>query len=134
MCPNEMTPREGWLTYLKGVSWTQFATFTTSKPITLKSARRLMDKVAVRVLRPGEKMFWAAEPFSIGVREGSYHVHALLETRQSAKQIEDWWREKFGFALVKRYNPQRGAVEYVAKYMTKQVHDYDILVGRKEKT
>jgi hypothetical protein len=93
-----------------------------------------MDKVAVRVLRPGEKMFWAAEPFSIGVREGSYHVHALLETRQSAKQIEDWWREKFGFALVKRYNPQRGAVEYVAKYMTKQVHDYDILVGRKEKT
>jgi hypothetical protein len=126
------TTQEGWLTYLKGIPWTQFATFTTSKPITLKSARRLMEKVSVRVLRQDEKMFWAAEPFQLGVREGSYHVHALIKTRQSPKQVEDWWREKFGWAQVRRYNPKKDAVEYVAKYMTKQVHDYDLLIGQEK--
>jgi hypothetical protein len=92
-----------------------------------------MEKVGTRVLGTDGRMFWAAEPFSLGVREGSYHIHALIKTRQSPKQVEDWWREKFGFAIVRRYNPKRDAVEYVAKYMTKQVHDYDLLVG-KEKT
>ena len=122
-----------WLPYLKAIGWTQFATFTTSQPITLKSARRLMEKVGDRVLSKGEKLFWAAEPFQLGVREGSYHVHALLETRQSAKQVEDWYSKKYGRADVRRYNSKLGAVGYVAKYMAKQVHDYDMLVG-KEKT
>lgn len=120
-----------WLPYLRTIEWSQFATFTTSKPITLRSARRLMDKVGARVLREGEKLFWAAEPFQLGVREGSYHVHALLETRQSAKQVEDWYSRKYGRADVRRYDSKLGAVGYVAKYMMKQVHDYDLLVGEK---
>lgn len=91
-----------------------------------------MEKVGARVLREGEKLFWAAEPFSLGVREGSYHVHALLETRQSAKQVEDWYSKKYGRADVRRYDSKLGAVGYVAKYMTKTVHDYDILVGQKK--
>ena len=121
---------ESWLPYLEGVSWRHFATFTTSKPITVKGARKLMEQVAFQVLRPDERMFWAAEPFQLGVREGSYHVHALLETRWSAKQVQDWWQEHFGHAIVKRYNPTRGAVHYVAKYLTKSAHDYDLLVGK----
>jgi hypothetical protein len=128
-----MTNLEGWLPYLKEIPWTQFATFTTSKPITLRSARRLMEKVGSRVLRPDEKLFWCAEPFQLGVREGSYHVHALLETRHSAKQVEDWYSKKYGRADVRRYDPKQGAVGYVSKYMTKSVHDYDLLVGRGEK-
>lgn len=90
-----------------------------------------MDRVGARVLRTEEKLFWAAEPFQLGVREGSYHMHALIETRHSAKQVEDWWREHYGRADVRRYDSKLGAVGYVAKYMTKQVHDYDLLVGAK---
>jgi len=76
-------------------------------------------------------MFWAAEPFQLGVREGSYHVHALLETRHSAKQVEDWYAKKYGRADVRRYDRRRGAVVYVSKYMMKNVHDYDLLTGGK---
>jgi hypothetical protein len=93
-----------------------------------------MERVADRVLRQDEKLFWCAEPFQLGVREGSYHVHALIETRQSAKQVEDWYSKKFGRADVRRYDSKRGAGWYVSKYMLKQVHDYDVLVGRKELT
>lgn len=64
------------------------------------------------------------------MREGSYHVHALLETRHSARQVEEWYRKKYGVADVRKYNPELGAVGYVAKYMSKNVHDYDILVGQ----
>lgn len=127
-----MTIVETWLPYLRTVPWTQYATFTTFRPITLKSARRLMDRVALRVLRPGEKLFWAAEPFQLGVRAGSYHVHALIETRQSARQIERWYRAKHGRADVRQYDRKLGAAAYVAKYMTKGMHDYDMLLGRGE--
>jgi hypothetical protein len=129
-----MKKLDGWLPYLKGIGWTQFATFTTAYPLTLRSARRLMEKVGTRVLAPGERMFWAAEPFQLGVREGTYHVHALLETRHSAKQVEDWYSKKFGRADIRRYDSKLGAIGYVAKYMTKAVHDYDVLIGLKEKT
>lgn len=117
-----------WTPYLQGKRWTQFATFTTSLPISLKSARRLMDKVAVRVLRDGECMFWAAERFDLG-REG-FHVHALIDTRHSPKQVEDWYSKRYGRADVRRYDRKRGAAGYVAKYMTKAVFDYDMLLGR----
>ena len=92
-----------------------------------------MEKVATRVLRPDEKLFWCAEPFQLGVREGSYHVHALIETRHSAKQVEDWYSKTHGRADVRRYDPKLGAAGYVSKYMTKAIHDYDLLVGRGEK-
>jgi len=91
-----------------------------------------MERVAARVLRPGEKLFWCAEPFQLGVRAGSYHVHALIETRQSAKQIEGWYRGKHGAAQVRQYDKKLGAAGYVAKYMTKGIHDYDMLLGRGE--
>ncbi len=117
-----------WTPYLQGKPWSQFATFTTTLPISLKSARRLMEKVATRVLRGGEYMFWAAERFELG-REG-YHLHALINTRHSAKQIEAWYSKLYGRADVRRYDPKRGAAGYVAKYMTKAAFDYDMLVGR----
>ena len=121
---------EDWTPFLQEKEWTQFATFTTAKPITLKSARRLMEKVATRVLKANEYMFWAAERFDLG-REG-YHMHALINTRHSAKQIEDWYKEHYGRCDVSRYNPERGAAHYCAKYMTKHVFDYDFLLGKGE--
>lgn len=72
-------------------------------------------------------MFWAAERFELG-REG-YHMHALIETRQSPRQIELWYQKHYGRADVQRYDPNRGAAGYVAKYMTKRVFDYDLLTG-----
>jgi hypothetical protein len=91
-----------------------------------------MDRVAKRVLRPGDKLFWAAEPFQLGVREGSYHVHALIQTRQSGSQIERWYRGHHGLADVKQYDSKLGAVGYIANYMTKGVYDYDMLIGQGE--
>ena len=129
-----------WVPFLKDIGWTQFATFTTRKPITVKSARRIMEQVGFEILRPGQKMFWAAETFQLGVRSGyltddgkvhkaSYHIHALIETRRSPSQVAKWYDEHFGRVQIKRYDKNKGAVGYVAKYITKQVHDYDLLIG-----
>jgi hypothetical protein len=88
-----------------------------------------MSFVADRACRPEEKLFWSAEPFSLGVRAGSYHLHALIETRQSSSQVETWWRKWYGIAKVRRYDSKMGAVRYVSKYMTKAMHDYDLMTG-----
>ena len=88
-----------------------------------------MTKVSERILRPDEKMFWAAEPFKVDKRKGTYHCHALLQTRWSAKQVEDWYKQHYGRAEVLRYNPKQGAAGYVAKYLTKGAHDYDMILG-----
>lgn len=126
-----MSSVNDWTPYLQAKTWTMFATFTTRNPITLKSARRLMEKVANRVLHSGDEMFWAAEAFELG-REG-YHVHALINTRHSANQIEKWYVKRYGRADVRRYDVKRGAAGYCAKYMTKRTFDYDLLIGRGEK-
>jgi len=124
---NKQRDFEAWTEYLEAKPWTMFATFTTSKPISLGSARRLMQKVGAKVLRNGECMFWAAERFELG-REG-YHCHALINTRYSANQIEKWYSAHYGRADVRRYNPLKGAAGYCAKYMTKKTFDYDMLIG-----
>ena len=87
-----------------------------------------MEKVANKVLREGEQMFWAAERFEAG--KDGFHCHALINTRHSANQIEKWYRKHYGIAEVSRYNPARGAALYCAKYMTKRTFDYDLLIGK----
>lgn len=124
--------REDYALYVSKVSWSLFATLTTRYPIGIKRARSLMEELSKRVCRSEEKVFWCAEPFSLGVRAGSYHLHALIQTRWSPKQVEDWWRENFGIAEVRHYNSKKGAVGYVSKYMTKGHHDYDLLFGSKK--
>jgi hypothetical protein len=120
--------RDEWQSYLQTIPWSCFCTFTTSKPITLNSARRLTEKISEKILPDGGKMFWAAERFPQG-REG-YHLHALVQTMYSPSQIAKWYDAHYGRVEAKKFNPKLGACGYVSKYMLKSAFDYDLLMKR----
>lgn len=111
-------------TWLQERHWDYFGTFTTRYPITLKSARRLMDKLAGRLNTAGPvTMFWAAERFEL--RDG-YHLHALVESPVPKDAIWRFWFKRYGRADVQDYDPKLGGAGYVAKYVTKKIADFDI--------
>lgn len=116
-----------WKEFLDGHEWDYFSTFTTRYPITLKSARRLMEKVGKHsCLTKDSMMFWVAEHFE--VRDG-YHTHALMKTPLDASSIWQWYFKRYGRASILTYRKNIGGTGYVAKYVTKKIADYDLYVG-----
>ena len=69
--------------------WTWFATFTTPYELTLKSARRLVERTgkAWQKLDPTCRIFWVAERFE--VKDG-YHLHALVYARNGEKMFGEF--------------------------------------------
>lgn len=118
---------EQYTAWLQEQEWSYFATLTTRFPLTLKSGRRLMVKLAKNTCQTRDDMiFWVAERFE--ARDG-YHMHALVKSRMSAEEIWTWWFKRYGRAQVLAYDPNVGGAGYVAKYVTKAVADYDIEIS-----
>lgn len=132
--------------FLSRFDWTFFCTFTTPYTLTLKSARRMMEKYHKDVkMAGGTQLFWVAEPFD--VKEG-YHTHALMKVPEAwqFKNLVDLWQVAAGTKgkvktdengkqskvhariELKRYNPRLGARHYVGKYLMKTGADYDFLI------
>jgi hypothetical protein len=136
---------ESYAEWLGSFEWDYFCTFTTPYNLTLKSARRLMEKFHTDLKAGGSSpFFWVAEPFD--VKEG-YHTHALLKVPECYQFIHlvQLWQVASGCRNMKRenekgekvkvharveyrkYNPKLGARHYVGKYMMKSGADYDFL-------
>lgn len=132
--------------WLDTFDWDFFCTFTTKYTLTVKSGRRLMGRLHDRWQtenRTQSRLFWAAEPFDC--KEG-YHLHALFG--YDNPKGEDWSKQKtdgvsLDFALLRygwgavsgkgnasylsRYQKGKGANHYLAKYITKELADWDFL-------
>lgn len=130
-------------TYLRAFEWSHWATFTTPYPLSLPSARRLMERfgnarVSSEITAPQivQTMFWAAEPFDC--REG-FHTHALVKIDEllpfkaviNAYQIAtgntDLSKDRWARCQLKKYDPKKHAAFYVSKYISKALADYDLI-------
>lgn len=110
--------------WLEDQPWDYFATFTTKYSITLKSARRMMGGLSKKVcVRSDSMIFWVAEKFQL--RDG-YHMHALIRTPIDSRQLWSWWFKRYGRNEIRAFRPDVGATGYVAKYVTKNLTDYDV--------
>lgn len=69
--------------WINSIDWNFFCTFTTGYPLTLKSARRLMERTHKSYSKYlGEStLFWVAEPYEL---KDGYHTHALLKVPEIA--------------------------------------------------
>jgi len=117
-----------WSDWLNQHEWDYFCTFTAKYHLTLASARRAMDIALDRVCR-GEKAmaFWCAEEFN---QRSGYHLHALIRSDYRAKEIWQWWFDRYGRARILLFDPKLGGSHYVAKYVCKKVVDYDIYTAQ----
>jgi hypothetical protein len=117
-------------------NWDWFVTLTTRHALSLPAARRQADRFFKRLcdvsLPCEKKFFWAAEPFDL---KDGYHLHGLLKTEAPFGTIIDVYQVTSGAKRqhswagveLRKYDPQKGAAMYCAKYIQKRMCDYDIL-------
>lgn len=133
--------KEALADYLNEQPWSLWTTLSTGYELTLPSARRSMGRMFDRVSTkyPNTRLFWAAENFD--VKDG-FHVHSLwhfdqmLWTGDNRKMYQDFrndWRivsntDKAAM-YSERYEKNKGAHSYLAKYITKEITDYDLFDG-----
>jgi hypothetical protein len=111
-------------------TWDYWTTFTLNRPMSIASARRLSQTITNDFCQPTAfkhtGLLWVAEPFDAKV---GYHIHALLSSALTIKAILERKAEKpqrYGRIHIEPYDAKRGAKGYCAKYITKQLSDWDI--------
>lgn len=137
-----------------------FVTFTTKNPTTLQSMRRSLTRFANAFSAGiqynqarnqfGIDFFWAAEPFALQNStlydhvEGSqlmdqkterYHAHGLIKdslTFSKKDYIHNWSiHRQLGYLDVLPISENKSAHYYCAKYIRKNISDYDIRFKQK---
>jgi len=122
--------------WLESMKWSYWVTGTTPYELTLKSARRAMEGVSKYIDIP-HRIFWVAEPFDC--KEG-FHCHYIIffDMPVQTKLFDmTWhivlqsWRKSTGCKSARihatKYRKNGGVTKYVAKYITKNLSDYDII-------
>lgn len=117
--------------WLSSPAWDQWGTFTFSKPLTHRSARRQFTRWVKKIPTciPPTCVTWSSED---GERFGRTHVHSLLswkdEEPPDASLVWRGWYSSYGRAEVVPYEAEKGAGHYVAKYVAKEVEtDWDVI-------
>ncbi len=144
--------KDAWIKYLEHLDWDYWFTGTTGYSLSLKSARRLVNRFYEGLKVDGARMFWVAEKFE--VKDG-YHVHALVkipnkygtldpENKMLYLEVLNMWQSSVGNKAVsnhdgkidwkdwsrvdlQKFDKRRGAGSYCAKYVFKESADYDLL-------
>lgn len=108
--------------------WDWWFTGTFKYDASLGTARRAVNSFTQRF--DPDRAAWAIESRNRwrSEHEGSnVHVHGLVEVGCGAglrpSDPESWWEARFGWSLVQRFEPEKGAGHYVAKYATKDLHE-----------
>ena len=118
--------KTAWGDFLGEQPWAHFATLTfrieSSPDYAVREFKRFVRRVEKEAERP-TYWFYGSE---YGSRLGRLHMHALLgnSDRLSKGQLTEAWSS--GFSKFIDYDPAKGASYYVAKYIVKDLADYDV--------
>lgn len=149
---NSRKTKDAWIKYLEGQEWHFWFTGTTGYELTIKSARRLVNRFFEGFKVNGALMFWVAEKFE--VKDG-HHIHALIripnkygsmdpDNELLYREILNMWQSAAGNKAIsndegkitwqswhrvdlQKFDTKRGAGGYCAKYVFKGNADYDLL-------
>ena len=79
------TRQEVYAEWLESQEWSHWCTFTTKYELTLKSARRLMQRYFEGMRKDGfnPTLFWVAEKFEL---RDSWHTHGMLKCNLKADE------------------------------------------------
>jgi len=119
---------EGWGQFLIQFFWDWFVTLTFRDEVPSFRAHRQFEWFMRQLERAaGMPIFWFRAD-EIGLRGGRFHIHALVGNVGNLRRMTfiDLWNEKVGFARIWPFDSKRGAAYYCAKYIAKQVNDWDL--------
>lgn len=138
--------------WLQKFEFTHFVTLTTHYTLTIKSARRLVERWHQKLEKHGYTpfIFWVAEKYEC---KDGYHIHLLLKLGRKIEPHEfkficelyqicagtskyemvdgKMQREKWSRIDIQKFNPKLKAGWYVTKYVLKensnQMAEYDFI-------
>jgi hypothetical protein len=126
--------------FIGKMEWSFYCTLSTAYTLSLKSAKRNIEKMHVFLsenLEYQNNIFWVAEPFD---SKYSYHIHCLVKLNteslnKSKRDINNAWQIVTGGGYGKKYNwtkiyPYKAYLKgnyYVTKYICKADVDYGFL-------
>jgi hypothetical protein len=126
--------------FINSFPWDYFCTFTTRYPLSMNAARKAMARLhsSLKSNYGCCQLFWTAEPFDSNY---GYHIHALikfseLQSRNMEPLIKKSWQvvskgrgqKEYNNTTIKPYDSTMGGNYYVAKYLSRDNADYDILL------
>jgi len=119
---------EGWGQFLSGFPWDWFVTLTFRDEVVSFRAHRLFARFVREIEKAaGMPIFWFRAD-EIGPRGGRFHIHALMGNVAQLRRMFwiDRWNEIAGYARILSFDARRGAAYYCAKYVVKQINDWEL--------
>jgi hypothetical protein len=119
---------EAWGEFLSGYPWDWFVTLTFRDPVPSFRAHRMFSKFARDIEKAaGLPTAWFRGD-EYGPRGGRLHLHALMLNVAHLRRLSwmDEWNRRAGYARILPFEPDKGAVYYCAKYVTKQFGEWDL--------
>lgn len=118
--------RRAWGEWLDGLPWDHYTTLTFGIKSGPDFARRAFGRWIRRMEQEaGLPLLWFVG-FEDGRMLGRLHLHSLVgNTRElPTSYMAKAWTP--GFSRIVPYRPKHGAAHYIAKYVTKELLDYDV--------
>jgi len=118
---------EGWGQFLPGFPWDWFVTLTFRDEVVSFRAHRLFASLVRQIEKAaGLPIFWFRAD-EIGSCGGRVHIHALMGNVAQLRRMYwvDRWNEMAGYARILPFDSKRGAAYYCAKYVAKEINDWD---------
>lgn len=112
--------------FLEGYQWAHFHTLTFRRESGEEYARREWKRyLRLLTLEAGVPLQWFYG-IEHGERFGRVHIHALTGNTERLPRdvMAEQWRA--GHSRIVPYEPGRGASHYIAKYVTKEMAEWDI--------
>ena len=119
---------EGWGQFLSGFPWDWFLTLTFRDETVSYRAHRLYTTLVRQIEKAaGLQIFWFRAD-ETGPRGGRFHIHALMGNVAQLRRMYwiDRWNEMAGYARILPFDLKRGAAYYCAKYVAKEINDWDL--------
>jgi hypothetical protein len=117
-----------WGEFLSQFEWDWFVTLTFRDWVKSFRAHRLFD-LFVRELEKaaGQRIFYFRVD-EIGPQGGRFHLHALIGNVAHLRRMfwMDYWDKLAGHARILPFSSRRGAAFYVAKYVCKQLGEWEL--------
>jgi hypothetical protein len=92
--------------------------------------KRFLSDLKYLGVKSGVDYFLATEPH----KTGELHIHSLINGVDGLDPVRDvapLWFKRFGRVEVERFDRELGAINYLTKYITKDIYDWDIEIRNK---
>lgn len=125
-CSNERDKRviRAMAEWLRPYDWRWFCTMHFRYRVSVYSAKKCASNF-IKNISDSTNYYLAVERSKYGEQ---MHIHILLGYIEGfdASDIRKEWVKRYGYARILSYDKKRGAVYYVAKYITSPIADFDI--------